>query len=129
MTETQLPENLRRVAHLAQRRLGDEVVVMDVRRGTIYGFNPSAGELLEWLKPGRANAALEKAAASPEIRSFLAELLELALVEEGGEPGSTEPPPPSLFDGAPRLLWREEAARVVNQVSPPQAITNPQCQP
>ena len=128
MTESRIPETLRRAAHLAQRRLGDEVVVMDVRRGTIYGLNPSAGELLEWLKPGRELAAL--ADGAPDLRAFLAEMLASGLVEEGSVDEAAGPPPPaSLADQAPRLLWREEAARVVNQVSPPQAITNPQCQP
>lgn len=128
MTETRIPETLRRAEHLAQRRLGDEVVVMDVRRGTIYGLNPAAGELLEWLKPGRELTALGDGA--PDLRAFLAEMLASGLVEEGSAGDAAgSPPPASLAEQTPRLLWREEAARVVNQVSPPQAITNPQCQP
>jgi hypothetical protein len=129
MPNRPLPERLRRAPHLAQRRLGDEVVVLDPRRGTIFGLNPAAGELLDWLKPGRRLEGAPGAEAFPPATvEFLAELVELGLAEDTVETEEAAPPP-SLFAGPPALLWREAAARVVNQVSPPQAITNPQCQP
>jgi hypothetical protein len=134
MTELRLPENLRRVPHLAQRRLGDEVIVMDMKEGRLYGFNPAAGALLDWLKPGRQldGEKLERVGLSAVV-VFVAELERLGMIERVGdfEPGS-EPPVeqlPELAGEPPRLLWQEEAVRVTNQTSPPQAITNPQCQP
>lgn len=128
-----LPEALRRAEHLAQRRVGEETVVLDLRSRRVYGFNGEAGELLEALKAGSATAALCARAAGREaaLRAFLAELVELGLVVAG------EPAPAGAADAAgterawvdPRLLWREDVARVTHQISPPQAITNPQCQP
>ncbi|KAB2965652.1 MAG: hypothetical protein F9K18_06370, partial [Thermoanaerobaculia bacterium] len=82
-----LPELLRRAGHLAQRRVGEETVVLDLRRGRVYGFNPEAGELLEALRAGCATEALCSAARAaggdPALRGFLAELLGLGLLIEG----------------------------------------------
>jgi hypothetical protein len=125
-----LPEVVQRVSHLAQRRVGEETVVLDLERSRVYGFNAEAGELLEALKAPTATGNLN--APSPEhaarLRTFLAELIALELIEPGSPAGE------SVSESArawvdPRLLWREDVARVTNQVSPPQAITNPQCQP
>ena len=137
MTSQELPAVLRRVAHLAQRQLGDEVVVMDLRAGRLYGFNTAGGDLLERLKGGMplAEARAAIAGAGPdetEPDSFLCRLVELGLVSEAADAaesgkGAAKPTPSLAMP--PRLLWQEEAARVTNQTSPPQAITNPQCQP
>ena len=132
MTDSQLPEVLRRVSHLAQRRLEDVVVVMDLRQGRLYGFNPAGGELLDWLKSGRSLAAVREAiAGAPESESeeFLRRLVELGLIDEAPVAETSDRAPAALLEAAPRLLWQEEAVRVTNQVSPPQALTNPQCQP
>lgn len=125
-----LPEALRRADHLAQRRVGEETVVLDLRSRRVYGFNAEAGELLEALKAGRATAALCARAAGREatLRAFLAELVELGLAVAGeAAPADAASAERAWVD--PRLLWREDVARVTNQISPPQAITNPQCQP
>jgi len=131
-----LPERLRRVPHVAQRRVGDEVIVLDLRRSRIYGFNPSAGTLLEYLRAGRRTSELilvARRAGVDElaVRGFLADVLESGLLKgegEGAEDDAESVAPPGL-ETEPRLLWQEDAARVTHQISPPQAITNPQCQP
>lgn len=138
MTERQpaLPERVRRVPHVAQRRVGDEVVVLDLRRSRVYGFNPAAGALLERLRDGASTAELRASARESGLEesafvAFLADVLESELLKgepaPAGEAGAS--PAPIPIGGAPRLLWQEDAARVTHQTSPPQAITNPQCQP
>lgn len=131
-----LPATVRRVPHLAQRRLGEEVIVLDLREAKLYGFNVAAGELLDWLKPGQALASLQEGAAADrasDLEAFVGLLLERGLVDgtdvvsEGRE--GALPLPPALHEAPPRLLWQEEVVRVTNQTSPPQAITNPQCLP
>jgi len=133
----QLPQRLRRVAHVAQRQLGEETLLLDLRRARIYGFNPTAGTLLDWLRAGSATAELAAWAAAAgesngELARFLAELLAHGLVEGDeaapGEPAAGRPDLPAPWS-SPRLLWQEEVARVTHQISPPQAVTNPQCQP
>ncbi|KAB2958666.1 MAG: PqqD family protein [Thermoanaerobaculia bacterium] len=129
-----LPQRLRRVDHLAQRRVGEETIVVDLRQSRVYGFNPAGGELLDALRAGRDTAELAAWAAESggaDLGLFLAELLAAGLVD-AGEPADGAEAAPALAghpSGAPRLLWREEVARVTHQTSPPQAITNPQCQP
>ena len=114
-----LPERVRRVAHVAQRRVGDEVVVLDLRRSRVYGFNPAAGALLERLREGASTAALLAAARENGLEEstlveFLADVLGRELLKgepaPAGEAGAS--PTPIPIGGAPRLLWQEEAARV-----------------
>ncbi len=129
-----LPQRLRRVDHLAQRRVGEETIVVDLRRSRVYGLNPAGGELLDALRVGRETAELAAWAAEGgggELAGFLAEMLAAGLIRAGESAGEVEPAPALAGppSGAPRLLWREEVARVTHQTSPPQAITNPQCQP
>lgn len=131
---TELPARLRRVPHLAQRRVGEEILVLDLRQARLFGFNPAAGALLERLRSGLATAGLAGAAAAAgaepgEIDAFLATLVVHGLVEacevEDAAPAGPEPGPWTT----PKLLWQEDVARVTHQISPPQLITNPQCQP
>ncbi len=132
-----LPARLRRVAHVAQRQLGEETLVLDLRRARIYGFNPTAGRVLEWLRSGPATDEVTAWASAAgdrdgELAGFLATLLEHGLVEvEESAPGASAPARPEAPApwSSPRLLWQEEVARVTHQTSPPQALTNPQCQP
>ncbi|MGE0639298.1 MAG: hypothetical protein AB7G12_05830 [Thermoanaerobaculia bacterium] len=126
-TEAVLPERLRRVPHLAQRELEGEVVVLDLREGRLYGFNVEGGALLDSLRESRATRELGD---DPAIREFVRSIVGLGLVVATDEEASRLPPPsPPVTVVPPRLLWQEEAARVTHQVSPPQMITNPQCQP
>jgi hypothetical protein len=128
-----LPARLRRVAHLAQRRIGEETVVIDLRRGRVYGFNLAGGELLELLREGRRTEDLlawARGEGEREWSRFVSTLIESELVAaDAGEPAAAPPLPAGGPGAVPRLLWQENVARVTNQISPPQAITNPQCQP
>jgi hypothetical protein len=127
-----LPARLARVAHLAQRRVGDETVVVDLRESRVFGLNPAGGELLEAMREGRELAELEAWAASGgdrgAVSTFLGELLDAGLVVATEKAAAALPLSARGF-APPRLLWREAVARVTHQTSPPQAITNPQCQP
>lgn len=127
-----LPPRLARVPHLAQRRVGDETVVVDLRHSRVFGLNPAGGELLEAMRGGRELAEVEAWAAAGGdgggVATFLGELYGAGLVAPVEAAGATEPLAARGF-AEPRLLWREEVARVTHQTSPPQAITNPQCQP
>jgi hypothetical protein len=129
-----LPPRLARVAHLAQRRVGDETVVVDLRNSRVFGLNPAGGELLEALREAREIAELEAWAAAggdrAAVATFLGEMLGAGLVAPAESGSATASAPLAARSFAePRLLWREEVARVTHQTSPPQAITNPQCQP
>jgi hypothetical protein len=127
-----LPPRLARVAHLAQRRVGDETVVVDLRNSRVFGLNPAGGELLEAMREGRELAEVQAWAAAGgdrgAVAAFLGELLGAGLVAPA-EGAAAEGPLAMRSFAEPRLLWREEVARVTHQTSPPQAITNPQCQP
>ena len=137
----ELPSALRRVDHLAQRRVGEETVVIDLRHGRVYGLNAAGGELLELLRGGRCTADLVAWARAAgdregELDRFVSALLERELIApDATDPNDPSDPivaPPLPADrpwSGPRLLWHEDVARVTNQISPPQAITNPQCQP
>jgi len=128
---------LRRVDRLAQRTVGDETVVLDLARSWVHGLNPAAGRLLELLREPRTDVELRRwaevaggAEAVEELDEFLLALARLGLVEEpaveAGEDGLER------FTAAwepPRVVWSEPVARVTNQTSPPQIITNPQCLP
>ncbi len=126
-----LPPILRRATHLAQRQVGEETVVLDLRESRIYGFNPEGGELLLALKEGAETAALRAAARQTgeetALCDFLAELVALGLVVAAEDDAGGETVP-VRSGNAPRLLWREEVARATNQISPPQHPGNPQCQ-
>lgn len=124
--EPGLPAQVRRVAHLAQRELEGEVVVLDLRQGRLFGLNAEGGALLDSLRESRATASLRD--SDPATLEFVRTLIGLGLVAAVDEAAneSTRLPVPA---SPPRLLWQEEAARVTNQISPPQMITNPQCQP
>lgn len=132
-TSTGLPRRLRRVAHLAQRRIGDETVVLDLRGSRVYGVNLAGGELLERLRSGAEAAELRRWAraggdADDETGRFLADMLARGLVVADEGEAETDGLAAPVW-AAPRLLWHEDVARVTHQISPPQQITNPQCQP
>jgi hypothetical protein len=122
---------------VAQRRVGEETVVLDLRRGRVYGLNPSGGEVLELLRGGSSVSELRAWAAAAgdgesTLEPFLATLVEHGLAvpaADSGEPVAAAAPRGVTPWIAPRLLWHEDAARVTHQTSPPQQITNPQCQP
>lgn len=82
--------------------------------------------MLDFLRESRATAGLLE--ADPQTLEFVRILLGLGLVA-GAEDAAADATGLPRAAAPPRLLWQEEAARVTNQVSPPQMITNPQCQP
>ena len=122
--KTALPPRLRRVPHLAQRELAGEVVVLDLEAGRLFGFNAEGGAVLDQLRECRATSEL--CGGDTATREFVAAIVGLGLVAAAEEEAAAPAEPPAA---PPRLLWQEEAARVTHQVSPPQMITNPQCQP
>ena len=135
------------VRHLARRRI-EGVIVLDLRRGRIYGMNPSAGAVLEALQqpqtaPQIAARFMPPASGAPalpgELDRFLDELAALGLIErcslssEAAASAGTAATASARAVAAPWappvLLWREEVARVTNQISPPMQIGNPACLP
>lgn len=128
----------RRAPQLAYRRLGDETVVLDPRGRSIFGLNDAGGAVLDALAEPRSVATLLGSDAKPQVSVlaadlavFLERLVELGLLERGEEiagPASAAPSGATISEG-PAVLWREPMVEVVQQTSPPQAITNPQCHP
>ena len=96
-----LPPRLARVAHLAQRRVGDETVVVDLRNSRVFGLNPAGGELLEAMREGRELSEVQAWAAAGgdrgAVAAFLGELLGAGLVAPA-EDAAAEGPLAMLAD-------------------------------
>ena len=126
-----------RAAHLAHRRVADEWVVLDLRAQRVYGLNSAGGGVLAALARPATFEDLARAcgATSAEARRDLAAFVGdlaasgLVLATEDAALAREAPAGGDLAWIAPRVLWAEDAPRSTNQVSPPQAITNPQCNP
>lgn len=103
-----------RAPHTAWRRLGDEMVVIDLAANMVYGLDDGGGRVWEMLGEGREVAELAAAvvgdgdAACQAVASFVAELASLGLVD--GWSGQS-PPPPGSAPPSPRILWRERVQR------------------
>ena len=113
---------LRRAAHVAWRRVGDETVVVHLRNKKIYVLNPSGGFFWHRLDGTGDTAEMFRGVpladpvpenASSGLEAFLKQLQEADLVE-GGAPiedearttPSPEYPLPSFVP--PELVWQEE---------------------
>ena len=93
---------LKRAEGLAWRKLGDEAVVIDLKRRMMYGLNAAAFELWEALEEG---LDIRKTSESREVSAFIDDLLAEGLAS-GGQVSGTEKASESA--GGPRLLWKEE---------------------
>jgi hypothetical protein len=111
---------LRRAAHVAWRRVGDETVLIHLRNKKVYVLNPSGGFFWHWLDGARGReeflASLSPGDSIPEnasarIDAFLRDLLEADLVESEGT-ASQKPeslpqfPLPEFVP--PELVWQQE---------------------
>jgi hypothetical protein len=113
---------IQRAAHTAWRRLGDEVVVIDLGTSMVYGLDDRGGRVWESIGEGCGMASLAEALAEEAARGdalhavarFLAELADAGLLAAR--------PSGAAFDGetragtstdprAPRILWREKVQR------------------
>lgn len=122
--------SLRRVGHLAWRRILDETLVLDLRRRVAFGLNESGRRVLEWLGNARSpDAWLD--VLSPELReearAFLARLEEEGLVGRADEEDPKPPGEAPMLGEAPRILWSEPLPQLAQQASPPMEIGNVQC--
>lgn len=121
----------RRAAHAAWRRVGEEVVVVDLHGNRVFGLN-AAGSAL-WASLDEAgDAVLDVPAGGIEaVRTFLAELVDRGLAEEVRGPAPVgasasmellpESPPPAI-------AWQEGLelfAAACNPV-PGQPLCDPQ---
>jgi len=124
----------RRTSHLAWRRIGDELVVVNLAAKEMIGLDATAGVLFERLVRARTPAALaelfegDAGRCADAIVSFCRDLVAIGLLEpvEGDDPRDDDEPT-ELPWSSPKVLWREPLTAVVNQASPPPALGNPQC--
>ena len=115
---------LRRAGHVAWRRVGDETVLIHLKKKRIYVLNPSGGFFWHQLDGSRDESALlgalaletsERGDAANRVASFLEHLREADLVETSTHEKSAASTPgvPSAdypFDQfvPPELIWQEE---------------------
>jgi hypothetical protein len=111
---------LRRAAHVAWRRVGDETVLIHLRNKKIYVLNPSGGFFWHGLDGARGteeflqNLTFQDPlpdGASGRIEAFLQDLREADLVEGEGireETPSSLPEFPLPTFAPPELVWQQE---------------------
>ena len=108
---------LRRAAHVAWRRVGDETVLIHLRNKRIYVLNSSGGFFWHGLDGARGTKEfLQGLEAPPEdastrIDSFLKKLRDSDLVEAEGpqeEPLAALPAFPLSAFVPPELVWEQE---------------------
>lgn len=111
---------LRRAAHVAWRRVGDETVLIHLRNKRIYVLNPSGGFFWHALDGARgAEDFLGSLSfveplpdgASGRVNSFFQDLREADLVDPEGQPDEStsslpEFPLPTFVP--PELVWEQE---------------------
>jgi len=111
---------LRRAAHVAWRRVGDETVLIHLRNKKIFVLNPSGGFFWHGLDGARGiDEFLESLpidgplpdGASRRIETFLQDLREADLVDAEGPPDErpvslSEFPLPTFVP--PELVWQQE---------------------
>lgn len=101
---------LRRAAHTAWRRLGTEVVVIDLRGNVMYGLDDAGGRVWESLGEEGAVSPAREGPQAAAVERFLGELARLGLVE-GAAGAETSLPPPPGPSPSPRILWQEAVQR------------------
>jgi hypothetical protein len=112
---------LRRAAHVAWRRVGDETVLIHLRDKKIYVLNPSGGYFWHNLEGARGAddilGRLSLAQTLPEnarsnLEAFLDALSSADLLRRESVPEGSDPPPaPDYpFPGfvPPQVVWQEE---------------------
>jgi hypothetical protein len=111
---------LRRAAHVAWRRVGDETVLIHLRNKKIFVLNPSGGFLWHGLDGARGTEEFLESltlddplpdGASGRIDAFLENLREADLVAAEGSPDEEtrslpEYPLPTFVP--PELVWQQE---------------------
>ena len=114
----------RRQPHVAWRTIEDETIVIDLRRGRMYGLNATAGSV--WTRLAGATDGTDEPVAhhvdgarQPRLHTFVKVLLELDLVtrvegDDGGAPALELGGSSADLDDAPAIL-REEALEQAGQ--------------
>lgn len=116
---------LRRAAHVAWRRVGDETVLIHLRKKRMYVLNPSGGFFWQTLDGAHdaeqmlSDLALDAPLpddASDEVEAFIQRLRDAELVEDGsatrpardeGKEPDALPFPAKTFV-PPAMIWQEE---------------------
>lgn len=111
---------LRRAAHVAWRRVGDETVLIHLRNKKIFVLNPSGGFFWHGLDGARGTEEFLESltlddplpdGASVRIEAFLQDLRQADLVDAGAAPDEApaslpEFPLPTFVP--PELVWQQE---------------------
>ncbi len=100
----------RRAAHVAWRKVGEETVLVDLRRNLIFGLNDAGGALWAGLDEAGDVVPGSHGEAGSAVRAFLAELTAAGLVEEVAGSRPAAPVAPSEAHpgfGTPVVAWRE----------------------
>lgn len=122
-----------RASHLAWRRIGDEVVIVNLAAKEMLGLDATAGALFERLATPHSPEQLAALFAGdapgrlPAIASFCGELARAGVLVTGEERSAAQPDSQRLPWSEPKVLWREPLTAVVNQASPAPQLGNPQC--
>jgi len=96
---------LRRSEGLAWRKLGDETIIINLRKRMMYGLNSEAGAIWDAMDSGvEIETVLSSGAESVEgfVRDLVAEGLANGPVNL---PGRRRP---GVSDSGPRVMWKEE---------------------
>jgi len=102
-----------RARHLAWRTIGDETVVLDVRRGLVFGLDQPGGEIWHRLDGNSSPAELTE---KPDgLDHFLHELGRRGLLEALPPEPPTDSSPP--VGSLPRVLWQDRLHDVCQQFS------------
>jgi hypothetical protein len=105
-----------RTEEVAWRRIDRETVVVHLARRWMYALNEAGGELWEELAAPLEGDRLTRLLNDPAAAAFLADLIDMELVEcEGSLPEIPPSPPAGDGTAAPRIEWREEVRRFAGQ--------------
>lgn len=102
-----------RAPHAAWRRIGDETVVLDQKQHRLVALNAVGGELWHRLDVPRRVDDLVSPRVSPDVRSFLEELVQLGLLERTANGDATpraandDSADPAFPQDPPAVLWQE----------------------
>ena len=107
--------SIRRSAHVAWRRLGDETIVIDLNGKRVYCLNAGGGALWSELDRPQELPATDDGTVSDDVAAALAfveELRSCGLVEDAGEGserlttrGTPTLPPPAVVWSEPLLTF------------------------
>lgn len=99
--------SVRRSDRVSWRRLGDETVVLDLRRRRVFGLNAAGSDVWHALHGNADPETLRELAGGERetLEAFLAELAENGLVTGNAPDPSSRPRPHP--GPAPRICWQE----------------------